>query len=123
MASIKPGIASWSSVASPLAELVETTFPRSLNTLMAELAGVCVEVFSPEWHPANATKASNEQASDRRITATVYYRPLAARVILSSGTRTARYGVNEPRLDSPQSWVPHPWPSFIATRVGYLDPQ
>src|ERR1035437_8763614 len=99
MASIKPGIASWSSVASPLAELVETTFPRSLNTLMAELAGVCVEVFSPEWHPANATKASNEQASDRRITATVYYRPLAARVIPSSAAPKAPYRGNEPSHD------------------------
>jgi len=42
IASMKPGIASWFSVTSPLDASVETTLPRSLYTLKFWLAADCV---------------------------------------------------------------------------------
>src|ERR1039458_2552135 len=104
IASMKPGIASWSSVASPLAASVETTLPRSLYTLKFWLAADCVGACCPEWHPASAATAINEQVSNRRITDTVYYRPanpLAARNLKrrpASGLRATR----------PERHRPHP---------------
>src|ERR1035438_2510003 len=72
IASIKPGMASWSNVTSPLAASVEITLPRSLNTLYAGLADGCVPACEPERQPASAIKTSNKDARIRRITCPVY---------------------------------------------------
>jgi hypothetical protein len=58
-------------VTSPVAGLVETTFPRNLYTLKDGAAELCVSGFGLEWHPATTATAKRAQASRDRIVSSV----------------------------------------------------
>jgi hypothetical protein len=61
MDSMKPGMASWFSVTSPLPASVETTLPRSGYTLMFGLKDGASAPGAADRHPASATRARSKK--------------------------------------------------------------
>ncbi len=73
MAPMKPGIASWLTVTSPVEGLVFTTLPRRWKTLNAGIEDDCCGAVGEEWHPERKKRATAALDSRKRTINTSVY--------------------------------------------------